>query len=102
MFHELVCLAANDTLKFFALAQIKYHEVVLYLHCVLFGIAKKIQRLDILFYFHKLRIYFVITKTICSTVELRLQTSLSISDAAQRLEQYFPKKFNYIERFQGF
>lgn len=39
-----------------------------------------------------------ITKTICSTVELRLQTSLSKSDAALRFEQYLPEKRTYLLR----
>lgn len=39
MFRELVYPIADDTLGFFALAQIKYHEVALFLHYVPFDIA---------------------------------------------------------------
>lgn len=85
MFHGLVYQEVNDILKFSAWVLIKCHAIVLFHHCDLFGIAKK-KLFSVVLSYNNL----IYTKTICSTVELRLQTSLSISDAALRFEQYFP------------
>lgn len=85
MFHGLVYQEVNDILKFSAWVLIKCHAIVLFHHCDLFGIAKK-KLFSVVLSYNSL----IYTKTICSTVELRLQTSLSISDAALRFEQYFP------------